>query len=206
MDEPFLGRRAGETLSATEPPDDLAPVRAQSAAAPSRPWFGFVLRDAPYIIMLVLALGGVGYAGITRKAIVGYWDLLAPVFGVIVLIVGWQHAPDRRARIRLAWTQALHWLAFLVAMRVLYMPTVRGVVNTNSRGLDVLVLLALGTFVAGVHALSWRICVVGAFLALAVPAIAWLEQSVLLVALGTLLLLAVVAVFWWAWKREPRAA
>ena len=77
MDEPFLGRRAGETLSATEPPDDLAPVRAQSAAAPSRPWFGFVLRDAPYIIMLVLALGGVGYAGITRKAIVGYWNILA---------------------------------------------------------------------------------------------------------------------------------
>lgn len=168
--------------------------------------FGFVLSDAPYFAMMALAMAGVAYAGITRSSIVGYWDIMAPIFGVICVFVGWRHAENRAAKIRLTWTQALHWLAFLVAMRVLYLPSVRGVVNTNSMGLDVLTLLALGTFVAGVHALSWRICVVGGFLAAAVPAIAWLEQSALIVTLGILLLVAVTGVFWWAWRRDRRKA
>ena len=174
------------------------------AASTSR--FGFVLSDAPYFAMMALALAGVAYAGMTRNPIVGYWDLMAPIFGVICVFVGWRHAENRAAKIRLAWTQALHWLAFLVAMRVLYLPSVRGgAMNTSPMGLDVLTLLALGTFLAGVHALSWRICVVGGFLAVAVPAIAWLEQSVLLVTLGVLLLVAIVGVFWWAGRRKGRA-
>ncbi len=58
----------------------------------------------------------------------------------------------------------------------------RGVVNDNATALTLLILLALGTFVAGVHAGVWRICAVGVFLAASVPAVAWIQESAVLAA------------------------
>jgi len=56
--------------------------------------------------------------------------------------------------------------------------------------------------VAGVHAGVWRICAVGAFLAASVPAVAWIQESALLLLVGALLVVAVGAAFWWMWRRE----
>ncbi len=64
-------------------------------------------------------------------------------------------------------TQALHWLAFPGRDVLMFLPEVRGVVNDNATSLALLILLALGTFVAGVHARAWRICLVGIVLAVA---------------------------------------
>jgi hypothetical protein len=99
-------------------------------------------------------------------------------------------------------TQALHWLAFVAAMWLMFLPAVRGVVNDNATSLSLLILLALGTFVAGVHARVWRICLVGVFLGASVPAVAWFQESAMLLLVGALLLVVVVAVFWWLWRRE----
>ena len=68
-----------------------------------------------------------------------------------------------------------------------------------------LILLALGTFVAGVHAAVWRISAVGVFLALSVPAVAWVQESAMLLLVGAVLLILVGAAFWWMWRRESRA-
>jgi len=57
---------------------------------------------------------------------------------------------------------------------------VEGVLNANSTSLAMMILLALGTFVAGVQASSWRICAVGGVLFLVVPGLGWLDQSPLL--------------------------
>jgi hypothetical protein len=127
---------------------------------------------------------------------------LAPIFGLISIVSGWRHVATNAGRVELVWTQALHWLAFLAAMWLMFLPEVRGVVNDNATSLALLILLALGTFVAGVHAKAWRICTVGVFLAAAVPAVAWIQESVMLILVSLLLLLAVVAVFWWMWRRE----
>ena len=56
-------------------------------------------------------------------------------------------------------------------------------------------LLALGTFVAGVH-VSWQICVLGLIMALCVPAIAWLKQSALFLLLAVVLLIGLGITFW----------
>jgi hypothetical protein len=57
-------------------------------------------------------------------------------------------------------------------------------------------LLALGTFVAGVH-VSWHICALGIATALFVPAIAWLTESALFLVLGAVALIGVGMTFWW---------
>ena len=97
------------------------------------------------------------------------------------------------------------WAAFLGAMWLMFLPEVRGVVNDNATSLTLLILLALGTFVAGVHAAVWRICAVGVFLALSVPAVAWIQESAMLLLVCALLVIAVAGVFWWMWRRESKA-
>jgi len=61
-------------------------------------------------------------------------------------------------------------------------------------------LLALGTFVAGVHILAWEICLLGVVMALCVPAIAWIEESALIVLLGAIALVGIGLVLWWMFR------
>jgi hypothetical protein len=75
------------------------------------------LRNLPYGIVLILTSLGVAYTSFSKHPIVAYWEFLVPVIGVVCVGAGWRHAHDRQARLRLNWTQTLHWLAFLIAMK-----------------------------------------------------------------------------------------
>jgi len=153
---------------------------------------GHVLYKAiPQVVVLVLTLVGVAYTSMTRQALVGYWEFLALITGLVCVISGWPHARTRADRVRLVWTQALHWTAFLVAMNLLLISDVQRMLSTDATGLAILLLLALGTFVAGVHTLSWQTCVLGLVMALSVPAIAWIEESALVLVFVLLMLLVV---------------
>lgn len=164
----------------------------------------WLLRDLPYAAMLALAVGGIILTSFRGQATYYYWMALAPLYALIVVISGWRRMDTGAGHMRLVVTQALHWLAFVGAMWLMFLPEVRGVVNDNATSLSLLILLALGTFVAGVHAAVWRISAVGVFLALAVPAIAWIQESAILLLVGALLVLVVAAVFWWMGRRESR--
>jgi hypothetical protein len=147
--------------------------------------------------VLILTLFGVAYASFSRQSMVGYWEFLAPVIGLLCVVIAWPHAPDKAARLRLIWTQALHWLAFLVAMNLLLLSGVASLLSPDAIGLTILTLLALGTFVAGVHIQAWQICSLGVVMALGVPAIAWIERSALLLLLVVIALAAIGAALWW---------
>ncbi|ADP69479.1 hypothetical protein Rvan_0189 [Rhodomicrobium vannielii ATCC 17100] len=165
-------------------------TRAHAEAAEQRS--SHVLYKAiPQVVVLVLTLIGVAYTSMTRQALVGYWEFLALITGLVCIISGWPHARTRPERVRLVWTQALHWTAFLVAMNLLLISDVQRMLSTDATGLAILLLLALGTFVAGVHTLSWQTCVLGLVMALSVPAIAWIEESALVLVFVLLMLLVV---------------
>jgi hypothetical protein len=155
---------------------------------------GWLLRDLPYAAMLVLGIGGVVLASFHGTTWY-YWMLMAPSYALIVILSGWRHLETGAERMRLVVTQLLHWMAFLGAMWLMFLPEVRGVVNDNATSLTLLILLALGTFVAGVHAAVWKICVVGVMLALAVPAVAWVQESAVLLAIAGLLVAGGAAIF-----------
>ena len=164
-----------------------------------------LLRDLPYAAMLALAVGGIVLTGFRGLATYYYWMALAPVYGLACVLSGWREVDKTAEHLRLIVTQALHWLAFLAAMSLMFLPEVRGVVNDNATSLALLILLALGTFVAGVHARVWRICLVGVFLAAAVPAVAWIQDSAMLLAVASVLVVAAGAIFLWLWRRERSA-
>jgi hypothetical protein len=155
-------------------------------------------------VILVLAIFGIAYTSYSKRPIVGYWEFLAPAIGLACVASGWARAGDRGARLRLIGTQALHWLAFVAAMNLVLLASVQQVMDANATGLAILMLLALGAFTAGVHIFAWQICLVGAVMALGVPAIAWMEESAVFLGLGTLVLLSIGALAFW--RRSGRAA
>jgi hypothetical protein len=164
----------------------------------------FLVREWPYLLVLILAIFGVAYTSFSKTPITTYWIVLAPFIGLICVITRWRDAENREQRLHLIWTQALHWGAVLVAMHLMFVADVGRMMNADASALAALTVLALGTFTAGVHIAAWRICLVGIVLALGVPAIAWLEQSVLLLLLIAVVVVAVIAPFFWHRKRSAQ--
>ena len=158
--------------------------------------------EAPYLVILLLAAGGAGYFSMTRAPVVHYWDALALIIAAISILTGWFRFHDAKRRWRLVWTQALHWGAFLVAMNLVFLPSMQAILNADSTSLIVLFLLALGAFTSGVHTDSPLLCVNGVLMALAVPAIAWLDQSALLITLILAVVVAAAAAVFWMRYRD----
>ena len=84
-----------------------------------------------------------------------------------------------------------------MVMNLLLLPSVQRVFTAGATGLAVFTLLTLGTFTAGVHILSWQICLLGLIMALGIPATAWIENSALIVVPSVL---GIGAVFSWHWR------
>jgi hypothetical protein len=179
-----------------------AEPEAAAPRPPRRPslWVG----ELPFIALLVLIVLGVAYTSFSKQPLVGYWEFLAPLFAAACVADGWRSAGDRAARSRLVLTQTLHWLAFLVVMNLLLLPSVQRVFTANSTGLAIFTLLTLGAFTAGVHVLSWRICLLGLIMALGIPAIAWIENSALIFVLAVVVALAIAVVLFRYWGEKRR--
>lgn len=155
------------------------------------------MRELPYAFVLSVVLAGIAYTSLTRRPIALYWELLVPVLAVICVVSGWHAAPDHKARTILVAKQVAHWLAFLVGMNLVFLPSVQNMLNADSTGLAILLLLALGTFIAGVHMPSWKMCALGLVMACFVPAIAWLEAATLIVLLCAIVVIAIGGAYWW---------
>src|ERR1035438_530059 len=152
-------------------PEGARPGDPQTVVS-NGPHLSFWIRELPFSLVLILTLLGVAYASLLKQPIMGYWELLAPVIGLVCVGSGWSSANDKYARLQLIWTQALHWAAFLLVMNMILLPSVQRILNASATGLAVLMLLALGTFTAGVHVVSWQVCLLGIIMALCVPAVA----------------------------------
>jgi hypothetical protein len=156
----------------------------------------FLWQQLPYIVALGLAIAGVAYTNASHQPLIRYWEFLALAIGVVCIINKWPETNPREARWRLIWTQALHWVAVLIAMNIMLASGVQQLLPTPATSLVLLILLALGTFLAGVSLLSLQIAFLGLAMGLAVPAISWLQQSVIFFLLGAALLIGLGITFW----------
>jgi hypothetical protein len=178
---------------------------AQPASPRATHRLSFWIQELPFALVLILTTLGVAYTSLTKQPLVGYWELLAPLLALVCIGSGWPSATDKTARLILIGSQALHWLAFIVVMNVLLLPSVQRNFTANATALAVFTLLALGTFTAGLQVYSWQVCSLGLVMALAVPAIAWIENSALIVAVIFVMMLAVAVVVWWHWRKSTFA-
>src|ERR1700722_20492894 len=192
-------------MTEQEPAPLSVPEVAVSEAPPPKPR-SFWLGELPFSVVLILTIAGVAYTTFARRPIAGYWEILAPIIGLVCVATGWQEAGDRTGRLRLIVTQALHWGAFLLVMNILLLSSVQRIFTAQTTALAIFTLLALGTFTAGVQVLSWQVCLLGLIMALGIPAIAWIENSALLVVLIAGAVIAIGAVLWWHWRQRHARA
>jgi hypothetical protein len=188
-------------MSGTETGSQAPQPPVSSAAPRATRRLSFWLKELPFGLVLILTTLGVAYTSLTRQPLVGFWELLAPLLALVCIGSGWPSANDKTARLILIGSQALHWLAFIVVMNVLLLPSVQRNFTANSTAIAVFTLLALGTFTAGLQVFSWQVCSLGLVMALTVPAIAWIENSALIVAVIFVLMLAVGVAVWWHWRK-----
>lgn len=175
---------------------DLDVPSAQSAPNDSTRRGSFLRSQLPFLAILALAIVGVAYTNISHRPLVGYWEFLAVMTGLACVLTAWGEIDDRDARIRLIWTQAVHWAAVLVAMNVLLLSGVQQLFPAMATSLVLLILLALGTFLAGLNLPSVPICFLGFALVLAVPAISWVKQSALFLVLAAVAFIGLAVAFW----------
>ncbi|HSY57127.1 MAG TPA: hypothetical protein VK834_11800 [Bradyrhizobium sp.] len=192
-------------MSSAETGSQAAPPTSPAAAPRATHRLTFWLRELPFALVLILTTLGVAYTSFSKQPIVGFWELLAPLIALVCIGSGWPSAADRTARLTLIGSQALHWLAFIVVMNLLLLPSVQRNFTANSTAIAVFTLLALGTFTAGLQVFSWQVCALGLVMALSVPAIAWIENSALIVVVIFAMMLAVGVVVWWHWRKSAAA-
>ncbi len=153
-------------------------------------------RKLPYILLLAVSIVGIAFTNFSHQPLNGFWEFLAIATCIVCIATAWPQAPDRKARFRLIWTQALHWVTVLVTMNIVLMPGFQTLLPIQASSLVILMLFAFGTFLAGINLLSWEIAVLGLALAASVPAIVWVKQSALFLLLAVLVVIGAGIYFW----------
>jgi hypothetical protein len=177
-------------------PKSIDRTESETIAAEGSDLGSFLRRQLPYLSVLGLAIVGVAYTNMARQPLVGYWEFLALATGVVCVVAEWPKLDGRQAHLRLIWMQSVHWVAVLVAMNVMLLSGVQQFIPTPATSLVLLLLLALGTFLAGLNLSLLPICFLGLSLALAVPVVSWLKQSILFLVLIAVFLIGVAVVLW----------
>jgi len=176
--------------------NELRPMQQEASRFTLPVSASFLRQQLPYIAVLVLAISGVAYTNISHQSLVGYWEFLTLALGVVCVVNEWPKTYDRQSRLQLIARQSLHWGAILIAMNIMLLSGVQQLLPSPATSLVLLMLLALGTFLAGLNLRSIQLCFLGVALACAVPAIAWFKQSALFLLLTTVLLVGLALALW----------
>ncbi|MGH7790341.1 MAG: hypothetical protein ACRERC_25960 [Candidatus Binatia bacterium] len=153
-------------------PNTAAPPPA--SASPSR-------RPIEEIVLVVLVLlSGIGVAinDYNPASAFRYWLWMTPLFGIISIVAAWSRARRRDEAVsRVLQTQVMHWVGVVGAVYLVYLLQSTGRMENEAAGLAALIVLALASFLAGVHG-DWRLSLVGVVLAVTVVGFAILEQII----------------------------
>jgi len=148
------------------------------------------------LIMVLLALLGVGLATMNALLARNYWITLVPIYGVLCTITAWKRSQQAGAAGgRLVLRQVLHWLAIAAAVLLDFAIHGSGVETQLSSGFNALLLLALGCFLAGVH-LDWSFSLVGSLLALTLVCAAKAESYLWLLFIAGVLAIGALLAAW----------
>ena len=171
-------------------------------------WHGFgtwLAEIIPFLLLGVASVVGMAWNTVTGEPNRLYWMMYTPFAAVVCIFEGWRICASGPERARLVIAQVMQWAATGIAMYVLMLTAVRGLMNDDAVGLTLLMIVALGIFTSGVHERVWRLCVLGIFMGVAVPTIAWVESAVLLMAGVLLAVCAVLFLVWWRRKGPTQA-
>lgn len=163
---------------------------AETTAANKNASFRLGTQEWVVIALMVLSIIGIGVTDFAPAISHWYWLAMVPLFAVACLIFEWQRARGQGLSAgRIIRNQLLIWLGLLAAVQLVYLMLHAGRLDNENTGLIILLLLASTVFGSGIY-LGWRLCIVAAFLGLALVMATYLEEFVWLL----MIVLAVGAV------------
>jgi hypothetical protein len=173
----------------------------------SRSW---LVGTVAAVVMVLLALVGVGLSQASRSAAPPYWICLVPAYAAVCMAIAWARGRTHGGvGLSAVGRQALHWLGIAVALALDFLVRGTGEESGSAAGLNALLLLALGCFLAGIH-LEWLFTLVGVLLAVALVVLAKAEEYMWLIfVVGAVTIVLMVALRWLLHARKspaPRTA
>ena len=129
------------------------------------------------LALMTLAVIGVGITYFLPAMSYRYWVAMVPVFGIACTSIEWSRL--RRQKLdtwKTVRNQLYHWFGVLVSVYLVHTLLNIQQLTKQNAGLIVLLVLALGTFLAGIQ-LGWRLFVLGAFLWVILVVAAYLQGS-----------------------------
>src|SRR5262245_41835333 len=151
------------------------PAEAQAGRPPlafPQPWRVAVVVG---VVMVLLALLGVGLTTARSTAAQPYWIGMVPVFGVLCIMTAYLSARKGHFDFSTVHRQALHWLGIGLAVAVDFFLLHSGEESGTGAGLVALLLLGVGCFTAGVH-FQWLFVLVGLLLGVTLVVVVSAEQ------------------------------
>lgn len=133
------------------------------------------------MVMVLLALLGVGLTTANSAVAPTYWVSLVPIYGMLCVFAAYTRSgiggvADRGAVVR----QIFHWLGIAAALGLDFYIRGTGQENGVAAGLNALLLLAVGCYLAGVH-LEWPFAVVGVLLSVTLVCVAEADEYLWLI-------------------------
>jgi hypothetical protein len=128
-------KRGARAMTERDPhaaPSSVPEVTTAPDAPPKHRHASFWLRELPFTIVSILTIAGVAYTSFSKQPIVTYWEILAPIIGLVCIGSGWHEAGDKTGRLRLIVMQALHWGAFLLVMNILLLSSVQRIFTAQT--------------------------------------------------------------------------
>jgi hypothetical protein len=158
------------------------------------------------IVMVLLAMLGVGLTTTNANFAGTYWVCLVPIYGLLCVGTAWLRAGpgrplDRPAVIR----QVLHWLGIAVALGMDFYIRGTGEETGVAAGLNALLVLALGCYLAGIH-LEWLFAVVGVLLTATLVIVAKADEYMWLIFVIGGVSIAVMLWLRWVLRESPAHA
>ena len=156
------------------------------------------------VVMLLLALLGIGLTTTNRSFAQKYWMWLVPVFGVLCVATAWSRTGGGLGSRELVIRQVLHWAGIGAALGIDFVISGTGEETRLASGFNALLLLALGCFLAGIH-FEWLFTVVGLLLCAALLVAVRADQYLwLMMIAGGVVAVALVGVMWALAKARGR--
>ncbi|MBX7104178.1 MAG: hypothetical protein K1X57_08850 [Gemmataceae bacterium] len=143
------------------------------------------------VVMVLLAILGIGLSTTNRAIAPKYWLGLVPVYGMLCVGTAWYRARHGQGGRTQIIQQVVHWLAIAAAIGLDFLIRSTGEDSNVAAGFNALLLLALGCFLAGIH-LEWMFMLVGVLLALTLVVAVKAEQYLWLLVLAGIAVIAVM--------------
>ena len=181
-----MSERPSDSINATEP------MRSASKAT--------VLKVATVsaVSMVILALIGVGLTMANSAISATYWVSMVPIYGLLCVVTAWYRSVPGGggAGPSLVLRQVFHWLGIGGALGLGFFFRTHGEETDTAAGLNALLLLALGCYLAGVH-LERLFILVGLLLAATLLVVAEVEEYLWLVLVtGAVAIVAIIGLNW----------